>query len=859
MGGKQNMQNMRRQQLDPDAPFEFFIAADARSSRTDYSDDQAWQVRLGARQEAALSFPTQFGGRADLVSLNLSLRLGDRVLYQQWSYAQRPVITHFAPNYLQVEAAPTDDLQLVARYWAMESRAAGGEFELSNRGESDLQIQVDLLGGVIMQGRKRKLNVLTLADGMLALHLGEIGDINPVATLEGAAAEVYGRRIGSAKLGTILALPAGASARIPFVCAGLADMRDSFSLALNWLSRPWQRHFQQIDKQAAAVPRIHTGNAAWDRVIDLSYAQLLKAFLQPTAALPEPSFVANRAGNRGWSSRGSGRDHLRAWSGQDPLLAYLAAPAIATVDARLAKAILRNYVSVQDDSGFIDRQPGLAGQRQGLLMMPLLARMTWQVVQLLDDRDFAAELYPALRRFFKCWLSADWDADGDGVPEWRSERQMGYIAFPSFGGGQGLAQGADIRHFETPDLLAYLVSEADALCCLAELLDDSDAHAEHSQQLAKLEAALDELWIGDRYGYRDRDSHLHSESVQLLRGGAGDQQHHIDRPLPQPARVLVRVVGGVSQRPRMRLTLRGLDRQGAPCEIRAEADAFDWRNRQGFFTTPALLTAVHSLDIDGLSRVYKVYASTIDTSRLDINALLPLWTGRLHHARARALVKLALDETHFLRANGITMVSASDRSYDPSNAKGGGGIWMFWQALVGEGMAASGFRAETTALLQRILTHLSLVLEREGKLSQFYHAEAIQGFGEAHHIGGIAPLKLLADVLGLQIVGHDRVWVGGAFSWGSEITVQQHGVTVTRSDAAIDITFPSGHSVSLAADAPWQLVQDTTAASSETDENAAPPAPPLPGDPPADAVQIHVDGADDAEETDDAHDDGDED
>ena len=840
------MQNLRRQRLDPDAPFEYYIAADARSSRTDYGDDQAWMVKLGARKQAALSFLTQFGGRADSACLDLSLRLGEQVIYQQWTYANRPVITHFAPNFLQVEAAPTPDLDLVARYWAMESRAAGGEFQLTNRGDADLRIQLELLGSVAVGGRKRKLNVLTLADGMLALHLGEIGDINPVTTLEYASAEVYGWRIGSAKLGAILQLPAGETARVPFVCAGLANMRDSFSLALNWMSRPWQRHFGAIDCEAASVPRISSGNADWDRVIDLSYAHLLQAFMQPTEALPHPSFVANRAGSRGWSRRGDGSDHIRAWSGQDPTFAYLAVPAVASVDAELAKGVLRNYVAAQDENGFVDRQPGLGGQRQGLLMMPLLARMTWQVVELLDDRDFAAEMYPALRKFLARWLSADMDADGDGVPEWQSERQTGYVAFPTFGRGQGWAQGADIRLFETPDLLAYLISEADSLCRLAEMLDDSDSLQEHSADLARLESALDELWLGGRYGYRDRDTHLQTEPLELLRGGAGDEEHSIDEALPQPARVIVRVVGGVSQRPRMRLTLRGLDQHGAPCEISADADQFDWQNRQGSYTTPQPLASVSSIAIDGLSRVYKIYASTVDSSRLDINALLPLWTGRLDKNRAEALVKLALDEAHFLRANGITMVSAQDRSYDPSNARGGGGIWMFWQALVGQGMAASGYRQEATALAQQILTHLSRVLEREGKLSQFYHAEAIQGFGEAHHIGGIAPLQLLCDALGVQIPAPDRVWVGGDFTWGAAYSVEQHGVTVRRSDSAIDIEFPSGHSASLPANAPWQLVTDPLPSASATDdEPAAPPAPPIPGDPDEGTVKIDIDASDD--------------
>lgn len=836
---------MRRQQLDPDKPLDYVIAADARDSRTDYCDDQAWRVTLGARNEPALAFQTQFGGRADLVSLEPGLRVGDQAFQQHWAYARGPVITHFAPNLIQLEASPSVDLELVARFWVMESRAAGGEFQLSNHSGEDLSVQLELHGRVIIGGRKRKLNVLTLADGTLALHLGEIGEINPVVTLEGASTEIYGGRIRGAKLGARFTLLAGHSARIPFVCAGLADMRDSFSLAMNWLSRPWDRRYAQIDRQAAAVPTISTGNADWDLVIDLSYATLLKAFMNATDALAQPSFVSSRGVNRGWSRNGRGDDHIRAWAGQDPTAAYLVLPAIAGIEPSLAKAVIRNYLATQDASGFIDRQPGLGGQRQNMLMMPLLARMSWLVVERTADEEFAEEIYPGLQRFFRRWFADDLDADGDGAPEWQTERQLGYVAFPTFGLGRGWAQGVDIRLLETPDLLAYLISEADALCQLAGVLDDADAQAIHTQQLVQLEALLEEFWVGLRYGYRDRDTHTHSAGIELLRGGAGDERHVINETFSPLARVIVRIVGGVSQVPRIRLTLAGQDKDGEPCTIVAGVDEFRWQNRQGVFTAPQPLSALHSLEIDGLSRVYKVYASAIDSSRLDINALLPIWTGRLPKQRSEALAALTLDEAHFLRPNGLSMVSASDPDFDPSNARGGGGIWMFWQALLGEGLLAAGFRAESTALLQRILRHLARVLEREGRLSQFYHADEVQGFGEAHHVAGIAPMKWLSDALGVQVRNAECVLVGGEFNWGAPVRIVQHGVSVQRSEAGIEISFPSGHSAKLPANAPAQLVTDPAPARTETDESPALCAPAVPADPDRGTVVIEVEDSGD--------------
>ncbi len=840
------MRNLRRQTIDAYTPFEYFLAADARSSQTDYRDDQAWTLRLGKGDEAAMAFQTQFGGRAGLVSLVPMWRRGDRVVYQQQAYAKPPQVTCFAPNLLQVEAAPLPDTALVARFWLMESRAAGGEFCLTNKSADVIRLQLELFGHAIINSRQVRLNVLTLGDGTLALHLGQIGNINPVATMAEASAEIYGGRISSPKIGAVLELPPGQTARLPFAVAGLEDMRDSFSLALNWMSQPWERHFEGIERAAAAVPRIYSGNDEWDRVIDLSYAHLIKAFMRATEHLPQASIVANRAGNRGWSRRGDGGDHIRAWAGQEPTFSYLAAGATINIDAELAKGLIRNYLAAQDESGFVDRRPGLGGQRQGILMMPILARLSLLVHQRADDPEFLREVYPGLVGFFGRWLQSDMDADDDGAPEWRTERQMGYVAFPTFGQSQYWAQGADIAQMETPDLLAYLIAEADALRQIADLLGEEESAQIIAKQLAMMETSLEEFWDGRRYSYRDRDTHLTAEADELLHRGAGDQTHELNHALLTPARVVVRVVGGVSQRPRITLKLEGLDENGDECAIEAAAEAFDWQNRQGVYTTEKPLSQVRRLRIEGLSRVYKVYATTIDSSRLDINALMPLISPRLPQERAAALVKLAMDEAHFLRPNGLTMVSASDRNFDPSNARGGGGIWMYWMSLIGEGMMAAGFRREATALVKRALDGLARVLAREGKLSQFYHADEAKGFGEDHHIGGIAPLKLLGDVLGVAIIAPDRVWVGGEFTWGEAIRIEQHGVVVERDAGETRIEFPTSHRAQLPADAPWQLVRDPTAVSAEAEESQPPESPdaPLPSESDDDArLVITVDGA----------------
>lgn len=835
------MENLRRQDIGAAAALRFQLAADARFSRANYLDDQVWTLNLGSPGQPALALQTQFGGRADLVSIAPMWQIDGQLIHEYQSYAQPPRITHFAPAYLRVKAAIQPELTLAVQYWAMESQAVGGEYLLTNHGAAAVQLQLDLFGHVIRQGRRRRLNALTFSDDALALHLGQIDGINPVLTLDGASLDVYDGHISSPKIGRQATLPPGESIRLPFAVAGLAAMRDSVSLAMNWVSRPWQAFFDQINREAAAIPQISTGNADWDRLIDLSYVQLVNAFMNPTAALPHPSFVANRASHRGWSRRGDGRDHIRAWAGQDPTLAYLTAPAIASIKADFAKDIIRNYLAVQDDVGFIDRRPGLAGQRQGALMTPLLARLTWMIYQQTEDRGFVSEVFAGLRAFFARWLESDRDADG--VPEWQSERQMGYVALPTFGRGQAWAQGADIRQMETPDLLAYLISEAEALCEMARLLEEHATAESLTQRLTQLESRLAELWDGRRYVYRDRDSHSTGPGRELLRGGRGDHIHHIDQALPTPERALVRVVGGRGQRPRMTLKLDGKDEQGRACRIQAEADDFFWHGHQGIHTTRQTLSRIDSIHISGLSRVYKIDLRTVDSSRLDINHLLPLWTGRLPAGHAKSLAELAMDANHFMRPNGLTMVSARDKNFDPSNARGGGGIWMHWLSLTGEGLIKSGFRIEAARLIKTVLTALTETFEEDGHFSQFYHADKSGGFGESHHIGGIVPLHLLSEVIGIRIVSPGKVWVGGDFVWEQDIAVKQHGVTVTRSAAQIKIDFPSGRRETRDANAAWQAVIDPTPVTAAQKPTAPPQAPAAPEDDSAERVVIEVEDA----------------
>ena len=69
---------------------------------------------------------------------------------------------------------------------------------------------------------------------------------------------------------------------------------------------------------------------------------------------------------------------------------------------------------------------------------------------------------------------------------------------------------------------------------------------------------------------------------------------------------------------------------------------------------------------------------------------------------AKSLVSLATDKKHFWRPNGVTMVSAQDEHFDPTNALGGGALWLYWSSLIGEALALDRRTHKNGRYAQRI-------------------------------------------------------------------------------------------------------------------------------------------------------------
>lgn len=800
--------DMRRQGNGSVHPSSIILAADARLTRTSYTDDQVWELYPGSGEAPALTLQTRYGGRASLASLVPMWQHQGRSIYEARTYAQPPIITSFAPGYVRTDAQLIPGLSLQAEYWAINSSAIGARYMLHNQTGQEQSFRLDLFGHVIVEGRPQKLAILSLSDDTSALSLGRLARLEPVVVMEGAGAEIIPGFRTSPKIGLTLTLEPDETRVVRWVHSGQPAMAASLAVAQHWLEEAWDAQFERIANAARAVPVIETGSAEMDHVIALSFHTLMQSFLSAEDKLPHPSIVATRQPGRGFSSRGDGSDYDRNWNGQHPALVYLVALAAASVDPVLAAGLLKNYLAVQTADGWIDYKPGPAGQRADMLCLPLLARLAWNLYQQTNDRDFLKEAFSPLLKFMRRWSKSDVDTEFDGLPEWRDERQTGYTAWPTFSAGGPWTQGADIRFFETPDMAAYQLSEARSLQAIAQELGDAIAGASLNQRIEILEKHLDQLWHENRYAYRDRDTNTISARQIVLEASPGDEEAIPSLELSPAMRLIVTVQGGAGKAPAATLQLEGLDEHGKNINDRASTGEFHWTYGSGVYTSRRVFSRVDRVRFTGLSRVYRFSVSTVDTTRLDINALLPLWTGGIPKKKAAALVKWITNKDHFWRASGLSIVSAQDPNYDPTSANGGGGVWLYWATLIGEGLAHYGEHRHAVELVKRILTMQSEVLKTQRHFSEFYHSDEAHGLGEDSHLAGIAPLHLLMLVLGIRVMSHTQVWAGGPFAWGGAVTVHQHGVTVVRSKNGIRVSFPSGHIVELGPDAPYQRVDD---------------------------------------------------
>lgn len=796
---------MRDWYLTQEDPLALRLAADVRLGPTDYADDQIWELSLAGGEPPALALRTTYGLRAREMRLFPTFSEGDRLIHNPADFVFTPAVRAFYPNYLRVTFEPLTAIAVTAHYWAPDSHSVAGQFTFVNHDPEGRtrSVRFSLAGALKPLDNPRPLGPAQL-EGRAVLE-GHSGNLDIVVALDGAA---EADAAPFAELARRLELPPDqpvyvrwAQAARPAAAEALAQVRAIFA-------REWEGEFARIELLNAGLPEIETGDKDWDAALALAQTVALRAYVGPTPHLPHPSFVFTRHPDRGYSRSGDGSDHMWQWDGQVATEAYVNLPQIVDAAPELAKGVLRNWLAVQAEDGFIDWKPGLAGQRNRALCLPLLATLGWRLYEHTEDRAFLEELYPGLRRFIDVWFTGRHDRDADGVPEWSHTIQSAFDENPSFARTVPWAQGADITAVEAPDLAAYLYRECQSLLRMAQALGEP-ADPALTQRAALLQSALAEMWreATASYHYVDRDTHAVMRG-EVLAEGRGSLSAEVGRRFAPSARLLVKAVGPRDARPDMVVSLHGRGRRGRHRVETLKRAHVAWYFGVGTAVSEKLYAEVERVDVAGLSDEFAVTVAVVDTSRQDQTLLLPLWAGVPDAARAEALVRRTLlDPERYWRPYGIPNCSAQDPAYKPDNRDGSGGVWLMWNTMLGEGLVEYGYRAEAAELVRRLMTAMLHSLRTEKCFREAYNADKPEGLGDKDYLWGVAPVALFLRVVGVRLISPRRVHLEGANPFPWPVSVRWKGVSVTRAGASTAVVFPSGREVSVAGEAP-QFVED---------------------------------------------------
>jgi len=780
---------MRAWSLCPGDPLTLNLAADFRFCTPDYSNDHIWELETGGGDPPALSLHTTYGLRARSMRIFPRFCLNGRTILNPAAFQLPPSLRHFFANYLSLDFSPFPGLDVMAEYWVPDSHSISGRFTLANQATGTINLQLEICGQLApLDGQRftqqvmRSVNVLS----------GRCADLAPVVFFTGGPQPGPGPY---PSLAVDLVLAPGERRTVTWVEAALATPEASFELARKTAARAWEAERTKVEMvDAAQTFEVYTGSPDWDAAFALSQKTAFGLFFGTRGHLAHPSFVTNRQMDQGYSPRGDGGDFSSPWSGQTPLESFYLASLLPGAP-ELTAGLVRNFLSVQSESGAIDGKPGIAGQRGRWLAAPLLASLAWRTYRHTGDLEFLREVHPKLEAFTRCWFSPSHDRDGDGFPEWDHPLQTGLEDIPPFAEWLPGGQGADISSAESPALAAMLYREARSMADIAAELDKPYENGPLGIDLQHLSAMVEECWdpVAGLYHLRDRDTHF-SPVGNRIGGRRGTGRLTVNKSFPYSIRLLIRIeLIGETGRP-VEVSLRGQN-EDTPQVERLLGSDFHWEAGLGVATTRMVYTHLAEIIATGLDKRDQVSVSIMDFSAEDVSLFLPLWAGIPSQDRAAGIVQQTLlASNRFGKPFGIPAGAACGAA---GTAPASELVHMPWNLLIGEGLLGYGLREEAAQLIGRLMSAIVQNLKQQHAFADSYHAETGAGFGGRNSVNGLAPLGLFLDTLGVEIRSPRQVILRGKNPFPWPVTVKYRGLTITRQADRTRITFPDGQMITL--------------------------------------------------------------
>ena len=773
------------------------LSADQRFSAPEYANDHTWELSLRGGDPQALTLQTTYGLRAIRMNFFPRFLQDDIDRIDPLDFHQPPHIISAYPNYARILFSPLENLQVTMECWVPASHVIAVRLNFANQGNAPLTFTFELVGALLPLDPGQRL--AAVPSNLTNILQGRTGGLSPVCFMTGGPFPGIGPY---AALAQHFVLNPEHERAVTAAIAALPDENDSLQLAKQITTCSWDEEIAKIERfnQSQWID-ISTGNPEWDACFVRAQSAAYGLFLPSSDHLPYPSFVQSRRPDHGHSLRGDGSDYPHLWSGQTALDAWYLNTLLLPGGIPLAKGVLENFLSVQEENGEIDWKPGLAGQRSRQLAQPLLAALAWQIYETSQDDVWLETCFIPLLKFFTAWFTTEHDADEDGMPEWKHALQTGFPDAPIYNRWQQGGQAVDITILECPSLAGFLFNECQSLIKIAERLKKTDALPWLRAKSTELKATIASMWNARSKTYRYRDyATENSNKGRVLRTIKGRGQFELERHFKTPQRLQIQLVLANNDTRPLKITLKGRNEKRKINET-IGFNQLHWSNGIATCTTNNVFMQLNEVDIRGLSPDDTGTLAAVDYTQEDISLLLPLWAGAADQQTAKILIEKTI-LPRYLKKFGL---AATPQSSKEQGEKWKSDVHMPWNHLIGEALLAYGYRAQAAKLVTRLMNAHAQVLANHHHFHEVFHAETGEPAGEETILTGLPPLGLFLKVLGIKRLTATELVVEGNNPFPKPVTIRYQTVQITRDKKTTTVTLQSGEAITLRGPGPHRV------------------------------------------------------
>jgi hypothetical protein len=112
---------------------------------------------------------------------------------------------------------------------------------------------------------------------------------------------------------------------------------------------------------------------------------------------------------------------------------------------------------------------------------------------------------------------------------------------------------------------------------------------------------------------------------------------------------------------------------------------------------------------------------------------------------------------------------------------------LLWCSLIGEGLVQYGYREAAAELVSGLMQAIIQTLKSEASFRRYYHAGTGQGLGERDALGGLPPLGLFLETLGVRLISPFKVALEGFNP--SRQSRKYRWLTILRQKEKTQVTF----------------------------------------------------------------------